>query len=116
MRSHGVPDFPDPSTSSGTHISPSAGFNPQSPAFQSAMQTCKHLLPVGGAPPESATQHTAELKFAECMRAHGVPNYPDPTIPTSNGLRAQPTLPSSISRDSPAFQQAQAACAYTGGG
>ena len=23
---------------------------------------------------------TAELRFARCMRSHGVPNWPDPTI------------------------------------
>jgi hypothetical protein len=43
------------------------------------MRTCKHLLPAGGAPPESAAQKTADLKFAECMPAHDVSNYPDPT-------------------------------------
>lgn len=30
------------------------------------------------APPSAATQQSASLKFAQCMRSHGVPSYPDP--------------------------------------
>jgi hypothetical protein len=43
MRSHGVPEFPDP-TSSGLNLNGS-GINPQSPQFQAAMRACGHVVP-----------------------------------------------------------------------
>ena len=42
MRSHGVPSFADP-TARG--LTPPAGIDPNSPAFQSATQTCRRFLP-----------------------------------------------------------------------
>lgn len=44
------------------------------------------------------------LKLARCMRAHGVPNFPDPT--PGGGL----VLPNGIDPSAPAFQSAQRAC------
>ncbi|HTX11434.1 MAG TPA: hypothetical protein VME22_22625 [Solirubrobacteraceae bacterium] len=46
------------------------------------------------------------LAFAECMRANGVPNFPDP----SAGGTAQFTLPAGTSPAAPAFRAAQAKC------
>lgn len=49
MRSHGVSNFPDPS-SSGQMIlkGGSGGVDPNSPTFKTAMQSCRSLLPNGG--------------------------------------------------------------------
>ena len=47
----------------------------------------------------------AAAKFAACMRAHGVKNFPDPTL-NAQGLR--PTV--HVDKHSPAFQTAQQAC------
>jgi hypothetical protein len=44
-----------------------------------------------------------DVEFSDCMRAHGVTNFPDPT---ANGLQ----IPASINPKSPAFQAAQQAC------
>lgn len=54
------------------------------------------------------------IKFADCMRAHGVPNFPDPG---SQGA-VQITPSSGINPRSPAFQSAQSACSklLPGGG
>lgn len=45
MRQHGVPNFPDPSFSSGgqglTVRSGGSGLNPRSPAFQAAQKICQ---------------------------------------------------------------------------
>lgn len=110
MRTHGVPNFPDPSPSGGgIHIDIGSGLDPLSPAFESAQQTCKHLLPGGGPPsvvPES--QKLALLKNAECMRTHGVPNYPDPVFPRGGGI--EQLIAPDINPSSPAFQQAAKAC------
>jgi hypothetical protein len=45
------------------------------------------------------------LKLAQCMRARGVPNFPDPG--STGGL----IIPTDINTDAPAFKSAQRACA-----
>jgi hypothetical protein len=132
MRSHGVPNFPDPRASGGgfrVQVGPGTGLNPQSPAFQSAQTSCKHLLPGGGpgsgAP--SAQAHAQLLQISECMRQHGVSSFPDPQ---SGSPPSDPTgysaiigrggyflaIPSSIDINSPAFKQAATACRFGGPG
>jgi hypothetical protein len=78
MRSHGVPNFPDPSPG-GPSVIPN-WINPQAPAFLSAQKACAEFLGGGesrGAGPES--EKLALLNLAKCMRAHGLPNFADPT-------------------------------------
>ena len=113
MRSHGVPSFPDPSSGGGIHITITAGsapsLNPAAPAFQAARQSCRKLLPGGGPPrvvPESVKLQV--VGHAECMRAHGVSNYPDPSFPSGGGIES--FVPSSVDAGSPAFQRAAKAC------
>jgi hypothetical protein len=48
MRSHGVPKFPEPQPTGALLLTSSSGVDPNSPTFQSAMQTCHKLLPGGG--------------------------------------------------------------------
>ncbi len=77
MRSHGVPNFPDPSPG-GPSVIPN-WINPQAPAFLSAQKACAKFLGGGesrGAGPES--EKLALLNLAKCMRAHGLPNFADP--------------------------------------
>jgi hypothetical protein len=54
------------------------------------------------------------IKFADCMRAKGVPNFPDPSA--GGGIQIQ--AGSGINPSSPSFQAAQASCAklLPGGG
>jgi hypothetical protein len=111
MRSHGVPNFSDPNPGGGIQINIGSGLNPQAPAFQAAHQSCKHLLPGGGPPahvPESVKLRL--LRQAQCMRAYGVPNYPDPTFPKGGGILVGPGPGSAINPNSPAFQSAAKAC------
>ena len=83
MRTHGEPTFPDPTRTSHS-ISVGAGRNidQHSHQFVSASTTCKRLVPDGGPPSpaqiQAAIAHT--LKNAECMRTHGITNFPDPII------------------------------------
>ena len=46
MRSHGVPDFPDPNKNGG--FSGTSTINPASPTFQNAQSTCMQLSGLGG--------------------------------------------------------------------
>jgi hypothetical protein len=115
MRAHGVPNFPDPSkppqNSSGQpEIAPSGGFtaNPNSPAYEAASNDCKSLAlarPLSQA--QSNQVMAAQLKFAVCMRANGVPNYPDPT---NNGEIGNNGAINGVNPNSPAFQSAQKTC------
>jgi hypothetical protein len=101
MRSNGVPNFPDPGP--GGYQLDRLGINQQSPAYQSAFNTCeKDLPPSEPSPPVPASVRRQELALANCMRAHGVPNFPDPN---ANGDIQFPVT-SPIPR-SPAFQRAQ---------
>jgi hypothetical protein len=50
-----------------------------------------------------------DLKAAECMRAHGIPDFPDP-VETGHGIRVGPRPGSGINTHSARFQDAQAAC------
>jgi len=94
MRSRGVPNYPD-QTSSGALPKTSPGqLGVSNSQFQSAQAACQHLLPdntssqqtrqcmLTGNCPQALVQQilTAERKFARCMRAHGVPDWPDPSI------------------------------------
>ncbi len=84
MRSHGVSNFPDPNSSGvwpKSQVEVAAG----SPRFQTATQACGHLLPDGGpgvSPSPTVVQQiqTDMATFARCMRSHGVPDWPDPTL------------------------------------
>jgi hypothetical protein len=117
MRSHGVPNFPDPGSngSGGMEITrtPNStmvnGVAVNGPAFQSAMQACRSYLPNGGVPkPPSEAQRNKMFAFARCMRSHGVTNFPDPVF-SDGGARIRLGGPG-LDPNSPAFQQAQKAC------
>jgi hypothetical protein len=81
MRSHDVPDFPDPSVNG--KFPTAQQLSVTNSQYQSAMSACQSLLPPGTNDdvPSSQVQQilTGMLNYAECMRSHGVPNWPDPT-------------------------------------
>jgi hypothetical protein len=63
------------------------------------------------APSSAAGTGGPLLRLAQCMRAHGVSNFPDPGA-NGPGL----AIPNSIDAQSPAFKAAQQSCAKFGGG
>jgi hypothetical protein len=111
MRSHGVPNFPDPSPGGGQlNAISAAGINTQSPTYQAALQACKKYTPAGNiTPAQSAAENAKGLEFSQCMRSHGVPNFPDPiTGPT--GGQAINMSGTGIDQNSPTYQAANSAC------
>ena len=100
MRSHGVPNWPDPDSQGG--FPGVAKQTLESATGQSALQACRHLMPGGqqGSPQQQRKQVEFALEFARCMRTHGFPDFPDPGHP----------MPSSISKSSPHFQSAVNVC------
>jgi hypothetical protein len=127
MRSHGVPNFPDPSAGGGINIPQGSNINPFSPSFKAAQAQCHELLPNGG-PPRGVSEQQKEqmVRTSECMRAHGVTGFPDPTTmpPTnpqdysivegiggpSGGLFL--LVPKTIDVNSPVFKEAAKACSF----
>lgn len=119
MRAHGVPNFPDPTKGPGGEgisitMSPGSatltvgGIPFSGPAFQAAKERCK-LFGGGSRPPAvSESQKLAEFHFAQCMRKHGVPSFPDPVFPAGGGIE-RPDVPG-LSRDSPAVKHAASVC------
>jgi len=118
MRAHGLPHFPDP-TPGGGLVVPS-GIDVKAPAFQTAQRACNRLMPGGGPPSRtSASARNEMLRLARCIRAHGVPGFPDPTTappasPPSGGLALGSGGMFLLVRDpqAPAFRRAAAACHF----
>jgi hypothetical protein len=100
MRSRGVPNFPDPVAGDKLPKISAEGLGVSNSQFNAAERGCQRLLPtgeisgsrtgisstverciVGGVCPTAVTQWLAdkELKFAQCMRSHGVPEWPEPS-------------------------------------
>jgi hypothetical protein len=108
MRSHGVPLFPDPDRHGA--IGPGKAVDPNSPQFRKAQDACRSLLPAGrgnttaGRSQLSPQQQALLLRYARCMRSHGLPNFPDPT---GHGLALEPDQ---VDTRSPLFQAANEAC------
>lgn len=82
MRSNGVSEFPDPGSSGSFTIDGivnGSSLDPNSPAFKRAISACKNLEPAGFmGSRRSAPQMQAALEFAQCIRANGVEDFPDP--------------------------------------
>jgi hypothetical protein len=123
MRAHGVTDFPDPGNGGGIHLS--SGINPFSPAFKAAQTECHKLLPGGGPggnDKPSAQDKAQMLAVSQCMRAHGVTGFPDPTTTPPSSLQGASDaigrdglfiiVPSTIDTSSPAFIEAQKTCGF----
>lgn len=122
MRGHGLPNFylsprsaqPNPSGSQivlsilGYQVT---GIDPQTAQFQSAMKSCRHIL--GIRPPSQAVvrkQFEQALKQAACMRSHGYPDWPDPSMgPNGQGIMI-PGPPSNVDPNSPQVLKAAKAC------
>jgi hypothetical protein len=107
-RAHGEPGFPDPQSNGGILIKGKQD-HLNGALMGSAQKACQHLLPNGGQMTAAQKQQALNqlLKFAACMRAHGIANFPDPTT-ASGGVGL--SLGKGINPSSPQFRSAQQAC------
>jgi len=127
MRGHGVPDFPDPNASGGYTLTSNgsiegpggSSIDIDSSQAQAAYGDCRHLLP--GGPSISQLEQLVQqeqqrqekalpelLKWEQCVRGHGVPNF-------NLGLGSQsPARGNSgaFNPNSPQFQAALSACQH----
>jgi hypothetical protein len=127
MRAHGVPNFPDPKPGGGgIEIPDGSGIKPFSPAFKSAQNSCRKLLP-GGGPTSghpSAQAKAQMLAISQCMRRHGITDFPDPTVTAPSGADGYSAvlgrdgvflaIPQTVDMRSPAFEQAANKCGFGG--
>jgi len=96
MRSHGMPDFPDPAGGVPPKVT-AQELGVSSSQLRAGQGACQHLLPATGASltassirqcylagvcPQALVERAlnAGREFAGCMRSHGAPDWPDPTI------------------------------------
>ena len=100
MRSHSVPNFPDPDSKGMPAPADPQQLGVSSSQLQTAEQACQPLLPTGGSLhqqtqqcllygdcPQALVQQimTVERQYAQCLRSHGIPNWPDPIISAKGG-------------------------------
>jgi hypothetical protein len=111
VRSHGVPNWPDPSSSGVFDKSKlsSQQLGASTSRVQAAQRACQHLLPNSGSGPSPAQMQQVKaqaLRFSRCVRSDGVPNFPDPA---SDGRIPDPASVG-IDQGSPKFEAANQAC------
>lgn len=109
LRAHGV----DAQLGEGGHGVEITGGPPGSPKMSTAQAACRKYLPGGELKPATPEQREKETKYlvklAKCMRAHGVPDFPDPN---PNG--APPFDITKVDTETPQFRSAARACGATG--
>jgi hypothetical protein len=105
MRTHGIPNFPDSAIKiiSGQVVFDIPASVKSNPHTAAALQTCEKDLPhTSNSPSGSSANFQYGLRYAKCMRAHGI-NYPDPG--SQQGASAPAGNP-----NAPAFKTASKAC------
>jgi hypothetical protein len=114
MRANGISNFPNAATFEGPNgmkalkgqMAQIAVKEASSPAFQAAQRACaKYYGTSRSTPHVSPERMTKLLAVSRCMRAHGVPSFPDP-----NPVTGELTTPANIDRHSPHVIAALAAC------
>ncbi|MGH3714023.1 MAG: hypothetical protein ACRDT4_11270 [Micromonosporaceae bacterium] len=108
MRENGVPDFPDPDVEGGgVRLRAPEGMDKKK--VDAAMEKCKQYLPNAGEPPPADPKRRAQmLKYAQCMREHGVPKFPDPD---DDGRMQINSDQLGMPPDDPRFKAAEKECA-----
>jgi hypothetical protein len=110
MRDHGISDFPDPQPGGGIAIQaePGSDLDPNNPQYKEADDACKSLLPQ---PSKEQQQEDFEdmLRFAQCMREHGITDFPDPK-PGEGFVPISDDQGSDLDPNNPQFQAANKAC------
>jgi hypothetical protein len=130
MRANGVPNFPDPAPGGGFVFPAHSGLNPSTPVFRAAQAKCLKLMPGGGPPGPGTQTHPSPqalaqmLTVAQCMRRHGIYDFPEPRtsvprhpFPGGAGVISDIdgvilVFPATINEQSPQFTHAAAACRF----
>ena len=109
MRSHGIPNWPDPA-GNGTFDKSKLRQLGVDPSRVRAIEarSCNYVFQNGSQGETISPADRADyIKAAACMRSHGFADFPDPTF-ENNGVRLD--VPPSIDRDSSRFKSAATTC------
>jgi hypothetical protein len=115
LRQNGLPNFPDPNAD-GT-LSVPQGIDPNSKQFKDADAKCAQYKPPGdpqqnnGQPPGGGWSMADKLKYAKCMRDHGVTGFSDPDANGNFSMRKG----DGPDPDSPQYKAAEEACKQSKG-
>jgi hypothetical protein len=110
MRDHGVPNYPDPTSSNAVIKVTAQQLGVGSSQLQAAQHACQPLIPstgdtveqqqelqcaqTGDCPQAVIEQWMSGLRMlARCLRTHGEPNWPDPIIASLGGHPPAPHYP-----------------------
>jgi hypothetical protein len=115
LRQHGLPNMPDPIVVSSGPAAGQRVLDKQAlrhyadSVVSQAIDACQAALSRAGLDTRSSQRSPQEiqrlLNLARCIRAHGVPNFPDPNPSTGDV-----TLPPGMSKNSPQLIAAVRAC------
>ena len=103
MRENGYAEFPDPTPEGGIRflIKPDSA-----PRFEAAAAACRDLAPEGLRNEDLSPEDIeALLRFSQCMRENGLPDFPDPDSEGGFSPRSMGMGP-----DDPRFAAAMATC------
>lgn len=105
MRDNGI-DMPDPEPGMGPRFQLRNGDQAK---MRAAMEKCRDLLPNGGERMRAPSAEEVEQmrEYAKCMRANGLPDFPDPD--SEGRLRLTPG-DVAVGPDDPKFRAAEKAC------
>ncbi|WP_165964476.1 hypothetical protein [Actinomadura sp. KC216] len=101
MRENGVPDWPDPIDGTKFRM-PKGKIDPNTPQFKEAEKKCESVRPPGWTSRQDPSLQNKMLKYAQCIRKNGVPQFPDPQDGKLD--------PGSVDLDSPQFKAAEQKC------
>jgi hypothetical protein len=92
----------------GTH-GPNDPQGPTKEQIDKATEACRQYAPNGGEPPSlDPAQVEQERKYAQCMREHGVTDFPDPDA--NGAITVNASAGSGLDPDSKTFKDADNAC------
>ena len=106
MREHGISWFPDPNNGKMAIRIPQGQ---DAKKFEAAQEACKQYMPRGGERHKpSAEELEAARNMAKCMRANGIPNFPDPNPDGGISIDSKKI---GAGPDDPRWKKAEQACA-----
>lgn len=120
MRHHRLPNFPDPDTNGRPPKTSAQQLGASTSVFQAAERACQDLYPTssleqcsetGVCSPADRQQLLNRMReFAQCMRDHGVPDFPDPRTGSDGTAYFDLMHLHSLNPRSQAFEHKSQAC------
>jgi hypothetical protein len=77
MRAHGIHSFPTATSNGQFNLN---GVDQSSPRYQAAWNECGQLFRSQDQAQQTEEALAQGVRYAQCMRAHGIPSFPDPTV------------------------------------